>query len=488
MRKRLSSIKALFPEIQTTKDYKDILNNPAIDAVVVAVPTNFHFKITQEALQAGKHVLCEKPLAMRAEECLQLGDLAKASGKLLMTGHIFVFNQGIVKLREYIASGEMGKIHYAHSERTNLGPFRYDVNALWDLAPHDISIFNFLFNSAPVSVSARGHKCLGGNLEDLGFATIDYPDNIMVNVHVSWLDPKKVRQITVVGSQKMVAWDDLDAEGPIKLYDKHVEKTSDYYETYGEFQLLSREGSITIPKIGFNEPLKAQAQYFIQCVEKNQPPLLADAGKAADVVRTLAAIGESMNRKGELVKIMSFFKHERAISASEGAKIGEGTRVWANANILEGAVIGEHCNICDGCYVERGAVIGDHVTLKNGVAVFDGVTLEDDVFVGAGAAFINDRNPRSHRSDAWVLEKTLVQKGSHDRGQCHGDVRGDHRDLCCYRCGCVVVKNVPDYTIVVGNPARLTGYACRCGRTLNDELKCACGASYQIRNNKIVPL
>ena len=161
----------------------------------------------------------------------------------------------------------------------------------------------FYLIASPVSVSARGHKCLGGNLEDLGFAILDYPDNIMVNIHVSWLDPKKVRQITVVGSQKMVSWDDLDSEGPIKLYDKHVEKTSVYYETYGEFQLLSREGSITIPKIGFNEPLKTQAQYFIQCVEKNQTPSLADANRAADVVRTLVAIGESINRKGERVEL-----------------------------------------------------------------------------------------------------------------------------------------------------------------------------------------
>ncbi|MDE2028421.1 MAG: Gfo/Idh/MocA family oxidoreductase, partial [Candidatus Omnitrophica bacterium] len=176
--KRLSAIKALFPDIQTVKDYNDILKNPAIDAVVVAVPTNFHFKITLEALQAGKHVLCEKPLAMRPEECLQLGEASRQAGKALMVGHIFVFNQGIAKLRDYIVSGELGKVHYAHSQRTNLGPFRYDVNALWDLAPHDISIFNYLFNSAPVSVSARGHKCLGGNLDDLGFATLDYPDNI----------------------------------------------------------------------------------------------------------------------------------------------------------------------------------------------------------------------------------------------------------------------------------------------------------------------
>ncbi len=301
--KRLASIKALYPSIETVKDYKQLLNNPAIDAVVVAVPTNFHYKLTEEALKAGKHVLCEKPLAMTAQECLSLGELAKANKRQLMVGHIFVFNQGVVKLREYIKTSELGTVHYAHSERTNLGPFRYDVNALWDLAPHDISIFNYLFDSAPVSVSARGHKCLGGKLEDLAFATLDYPNNIMVNVHVSWLDPKKVRQITVVGDKKMVAWDDLDIEGPIKLYDKHVEKTNVYYETYGEFQLLSREGSIMIPKIGFNEPLKAQAQYFCECVEKNQEPAIASADKAADVVRTLSAIQESMNRKGELVKV-----------------------------------------------------------------------------------------------------------------------------------------------------------------------------------------
>lgn len=184
---------------------------------------------------------------------------------------------------------------------------------------------------------------------------------------------------------------------------------------------------------------------------------------------------------------MSFFKHERALVHQE-ARIGEGTRIWANANILEGAVIGEHCNIGDGCYVEKGVVIGNHVTVKNGVALFDGVSLEDDVFVGAGAAFINDRHPRSHRRDAWVLEKTLVKKGatigSNATVMC-GVVIGTYAVVGA---GCVVINNVPDYTIVVGNPARSVGYACRCGHTLNDELKCTCGASYQISNNMIVPL
>lgn len=301
--KRLQAITTLFPSIKPTKDYKEILNNPDIDAVVIAVPTNFHYALTKEALLAGKHVLCEKPLSLEPQECLDLEKIAKETSRVLMVGHIFVFNQGIVRMREYIKNGELGEIHYAHSERTNLGPFRYDVNALWDLAPHDISIFNFLFDSCPVSVSARGHKCLGGKLEDLAFATLDYPNNIMVNVHVSWADPKKVRQITVVGDKKMLAWDDLDPDGPIKLYDKHVEKTAVYYETYGEFQLLSREGSITIPKIGFNEPLKAQAQYFAECIEKNTDPILSNARRAYDVVQTLCAISESINRKGEMVTL-----------------------------------------------------------------------------------------------------------------------------------------------------------------------------------------
>ena len=295
---RLRSIKNLYPHCQTTSDYRHILENKEIGAVCVASPTDTHYALSKEALLHQKHVLCEKPLALKPAECEELLTLAKKNKRILMVGHVFIFNPGIVKLKEYIKSGELGSIHYAHSERTNLGPFRYDVNALWDLAPHDISIFNYLFDSCPISVSARGQKCLGTSLEDLAFATLEYPKNILVNIHVSWLDPKKVRQITVVGDKKMINWDDLDNEGPIKLYDKYVERTAHFYETYGEFQLLSREGSITIPKINIVEPLKAQNQYFIECIESGKAPALADAQKGLDVVKTLCAIQESMNKRG----------------------------------------------------------------------------------------------------------------------------------------------------------------------------------------------
>ena len=300
---RLQSVKKLFPDVQTTKNYKDILNNPDVHAVCVATPTATHFSLTQEALEHNKHVLCEKPLALDPQECKQLKDLARKKNKVLMVGHVFIFNAGIQKLKEYIQSGELGHIHYGYSSRTNLGPFRYDVNALWDLAPHDIAIFNFLFDSCPVNVSARGQKCLGNNLEDLAFATIEYPKNIIVNVHVSWLDPKKVRQITIVGDKKMVVWDDLDNLGPIKLYDKHVERTATFYESYGEFQLLSKEGSIMVPNIGISEPLKTQDQYFIECIEHNTPVHLADAQKGLDVVKTLCSIQSSMDQQGICVNV-----------------------------------------------------------------------------------------------------------------------------------------------------------------------------------------
>lgn len=302
-KKRLDIIKTSFPEVMVTENYKDILNNPDIHAVCVASPTKTHYPIAKEALEAGKHVLCEKPLTLCPDECADLKVTAEKTGKILMVGHIFIFNPGITWLKKSLESGELGRVYYAYSTRTNLGPFRYDVNAWWDLAAHDLSIFNYLLEGSPLRITARGHSCLGNSLEDITFATLEYPDNRMVNIHVSWADPRKVRQITIVGEKKMVVWDEMDNLGPIKLYDKHVEKTSTFYQTYGEFQLLSREGSITVPKIPFAEPLKAQAQYFIDCVENNRHPDLADAQKGADVVQALNSGQKSMDLYGAIVNI-----------------------------------------------------------------------------------------------------------------------------------------------------------------------------------------
>lgn len=300
---RIKAVQKIYPGAEGVADYGQIIGNPKIDAVCVASPTDTHARITKEALSAGKHVLCEKPLALDPEECRQLDLLARTQKKILMVGHVFLFNAGIVWLKAYIQSGELGDIFYAYSTRTNLGPFRYDVNALWDLAPHDISIFNYLFDGCPVSVSARGQKCLGEHHEDIAFATLTYPGNILANLHVSWLDPRKVRQITIVGDKKMVIWDDLNDAGPIRLYDKHVERTKVFYETYGEFQLLSKEGSITIPNIKSVEPLKVQAEYFLQCIHQKADSGLSDARKGAQVVQTLKAVQSSMEQNGVSIEV-----------------------------------------------------------------------------------------------------------------------------------------------------------------------------------------
>lgn len=184
---------------------------------------------------------------------------------------------------------------------------------------------------------------------------------------------------------------------------------------------------------------------------------------------------------------MDYFKHEKALVHPK-ASIGEGSRIWAFANVLEGALVGEQCNICDGCFIEGGAVVGNHVTLKNGVAVFNGVTLEDDVFVGAGATFINDRYPRSNRADAWVLEKTLVKKGATIGANATvlcGITIGEYAVVGA---GSVVTKDVAPFTIVAGNPARHKGHVCHCGRPLNADLKCSCGMRYRLENNIIYEL
>ncbi len=300
---RLQWLKGLYSQVQTTEYYQDILSNPEIEAVVIATPTETHYQISKEALEANKHVLCEKPLSLRSQECLDLEKLAKKNEKILMVGHIFIFHQGILKLKEYISQGVIGRVLYAHSQRTNLGPFRYDVNALWDLAPHDVSIFNYLLDAAPVRASACGQEYLGTSHEDLAFATLEYPDNVLVNIHVSWLDPRKVRRLTIVGDQKMMTWDDLDNLGPIKLYDKHVQRTKTFYQTYGEFQLLSKEGSITIPNVKNTEPLKTQAIYFLDCINNGRQPVLTDAQKALRVVKALSAIQKSIQQKGQSVDV-----------------------------------------------------------------------------------------------------------------------------------------------------------------------------------------
>ncbi len=298
---RLDALKIQHPSVRFTRRNSDILEDELIDVVVIATPTQTHAKIAQEALEAGKHVLIEKPMCTEIGEGQELIALARKKKKILMVGHVFLFNNGILKLKELLNFGDLGKIYYVNSTRTNLGPIRGDVNAVYDLASHDVSILNFLLGAIPDEVSAIGQDFLQKGVEDLAFITMRYPDGVLCRIHVSWLDPRKVREITIVGDKKMVTFDDLALQGTVHIYDKCVVREP-FYEDYGQFQLYTREGDITIPRVMLEEPLKNQARYFLSCIQKGKIEV-SDGRQGLDVVRVLEAIQKSLRSGGVPVRV-----------------------------------------------------------------------------------------------------------------------------------------------------------------------------------------
>lgn len=269
---KLDLQKKYYPQIEVTDDVSKVTHAPDVDAVVIATPVSTHYSIAKDALLNGKDVLCEKPLTAHLKESQELVRIAEDKSLILMTGYVFLFNNGILKLKELIQNKECGHHYYFHAKRTNLGPVRTDVNAVHDLASHDIAIFNFLLDSTPKVISAVGKCYLQPKLEDVVFISLEYPGNIFAHIHVSWLDPKKEREITVVGSDKMITWNDLSFTGPIEIYSKHIEE-SPRYRDYGEFHLLVKEGQTVIPHVKNTEPLRNQADHFIDCINQRKKPI-----------------------------------------------------------------------------------------------------------------------------------------------------------------------------------------------------------------------
>ncbi len=292
---RLEKARSTVPAIRGYADHHALLADPGVDAVVVATPTCTHAEIVADALNAGKHVLCEKPLCLTSAEGERLVELAKASGLILMVGHIFLFNSGLLKVKELIDGGSVGSLRYLSAIRTNLGPVRSDVNAAYDLASHDISVFNWLLGSEPLEVKAMGAAFLQTGIEDVAVIMLRYPRNVLASIQCSWLDPKKVRQMTFVGSRKMICWDDLALSNPVAVYDKSVE-TNREVSDFGEHLRLSMfDGDIHLPKVNPDEPLRAQATAFLRAVREGRADR-ANGEFALGVVRTLAAVERELKR------------------------------------------------------------------------------------------------------------------------------------------------------------------------------------------------
>jgi predicted dehydrogenase len=296
---RLEFVRRHYPEVKLFSSHTDLLATD-IEAVVISTPIHTHHMIAKEALSAGKHVMVEKPLAASVEEASELVNLARVRNRLVMVGHTFLYNPAVQELRRLVGDGELGRIYYVDAARLNLGLFQRRANVIWDLAPHDISILMYVLGMSPIAVSARGSQCVQDDVHDVAYLELIFETGVSAHVHVSWLDPAKVRRITVVGDKKMAVYNDVSLAEKIRVYDTGVE--SPITNTFGEFQLSYRHGQVTIPYITWQEPLRLELEHYVECVRTGADPR-TDGMQGLAVVSVLEAATASLQQGGRRVPV-----------------------------------------------------------------------------------------------------------------------------------------------------------------------------------------
>jgi len=299
---RLTIVRQRYRMVGTCASVEEVFARDDVDAVVIATPASTHAALVRAALERGLHVLVEKPMALDTDGCAALCRLAESAGRVLMVGYTFLYNAAVRKMKEYLAPDQFGQTYYLHATRTNLGPIRQDVNAVWDLAPHDVAIFNYLLDEEPRWASAIGTRVLRTERDDIAFATLGYANDVVGNIHVSWADPNKVREVVAVGSRRRVVFNDLNDVERVRVFERGVSVGDAIADSYGEFKLLVRDGDIISPKIEPSEPLKNQCAEFVEAIATGRAPL-AHARFGLGVVRTLTAIEASMRSRGAAVEV-----------------------------------------------------------------------------------------------------------------------------------------------------------------------------------------
>lgn len=299
---RLREIAQRAPSVPMTMSMDEVLESPDVQVGVVCTEATSHYEIAKRLLESGRHVLIEKPMTTTVHHAQELVRLADERGLVLMVGHVFLFNAGIRKVKEYIAQDKIGRLYYLYARRTNLGPIRRDVNALWDLAAHDVSIFNYLLDDHPLWVSAVGTKALRNGHEDVGFVSIGYRNDIVGHIHVSWADPNKVREVVAVGSHMRIVFDDVNTSEQVRVYEKGVAPTMPGMANYGEYHFQMRDGDIISPHLEVSEPLKNQCRHFIECIEQGKRPLTS-GHTGLEVVQVMTAIDQSIAQHGAPVNV-----------------------------------------------------------------------------------------------------------------------------------------------------------------------------------------
>lgn len=327
--KRLARMKNLYPSVAVLTDYRELLEIPDLDGVAIATPVKTHYPIAKDFLSRDKHVYVEKPLTHSYETALELVKLAEEKKRALMVGHTFEYTAAVNKIKEIVECGELGKILYISCTRVNLGLFQPDINVVWDLAPHDVSIILYIMGETPVSVNSQGKAHFKTDIEDVATTTLNFKNGVIAFIHNSWLDPNKIRRTTIVGTRKMLLYDDIENQEKIKIYDKGIQ-VPPYYDTFADFQFAYRYGDIYSPRIEDYEPLRKQCDHFIECIREGRPPH-SDGYNGLRVVSILEAASKSLKLSGKAVPVqIPKVNHKRGWNNGNGFAVVSGSRPTLN--------------------------------------------------------------------------------------------------------------------------------------------------------------
>lgn len=443
----IEDYKRQFPQIKYANSLRPVWSNKKIKAVLIATPAVTHFELAKEALLQGKDVFVEKPLALTEKEGRELVELAKKTHRILMVGHILQYHPAIIKLKEMIESGKLGKIQYIYSNRLNIGKLRIEENILWSFAPHDISVILMLMSEEPLRVSSFGGDYLSPGINDVTVTTLEFNNGVKGHIFVSWLHPFKEQKLVVVGSGGMAVFDDM-AEEKLVIYPHKIDWNN------GNIPVAQKAYHRVISYIA-GEPLKLELKHFIECVEKRtQPKTSGEEGLM--VLKVLEAADKGF------VEHDSSLIHRTAL-VDEGCRIGEGTRIWHFSHIIKGSKIGKNCSIGQNVVIGPKVKIGDGCKIQNNVSIYEGVELEDYVFCGPSCVFTNVFNPRSEIPRMHEYMNTKVGRGASIGANAtivSGNSIGKYSFIGA---GAVVTHDVPDYALVYGNPAKIMGWMCECG-------------------------
>ena len=480
---RREELKTLFPDVNLYHTVSEVPLDD-FDGFTVATPAETHVEVGSYLLEHGQHVLIEKPIALNTKDAGHLRDLAKKHNVNLMVGHVLLFHPAIIKIKELIDSGKIGKLEYIYSNRVNLGTVRTEENILWSFAPHDISIFEYFIGANPIDVVSRGGAFLTPGIHDTTMTSLTYPNNVVGHIFVSWLHPFKEHRMVMIGSKGMISFEDSSQEKEILFYEKGID--------WVQGEPIKRDGPTEVIPYDKGFPLTNELQYFIDHLDGSKLEI-ADGQNAYDVLEVLEKATHSLQGSSgeaaseETPEEDDFFVHPTS-EVDAGVTVGEGTKIWHYSHIQSGSSLGKHVSIGQNVNVGNNVKIGNSVKIQNNVSVYEGVELEDYVFCGPSMVFTNVQRPRSEfpQRGTEFYAKTLVKKsasiGANATIVC-GSTIGEYAFIGA---GTVVTRDVPAFALVVGNPGKLIGWVDKQGHKLefDDSGLSKCG-QYQLENDTV---